>query len=106
MKKKIINCAIIGLGIGERHLETLISTNNIKIMGLCDFNSRKIQSIKNNYRIKNQLRDCLFTKDYKDILNIKNLDFVVISSYDNFHCDQIIEFAKKKINIFVEKPLC
>lgn len=98
-------CAIIGLGIGERHLKTLISQKNVSIMGICDFNSKKLNILKKKYI--NYVDDkCIFTKDYKELLEIDNLNLVIIASYDNYHYEQIIQFSKKKINIFVEKPLC
>ena len=40
---------------------------------------------------------CIFTKDYKELLEIDNLNLVIIASYDNYHYEQIIQFSKKKI---------
>ena len=104
-KNKFINCAVIGLGIGEKHLNTLLSIKEAKVVGICDFNKKKLSKIKKKY--KKKIGDnCIYTHDYKKILNIFDLDLIIIASYDNFHCKHIIEFSKKKINIFVEKPIC
>ena len=101
-----INCAIIGLGIGEKHLKTLLLESNLDVLYICDFNELKLKKIKKKYSNYKNLQKCIYVKDYRKILQDKKLNLVIISSYDNYHCKQILDFAKRKINIFVEKPLC
>ena len=40
MKKKI-NVAVLGLGVGERHLNTLIKSKNVSKIKVFDLNSKK-----------------------------------------------------------------
>ena len=51
-KNKFINCAVIGLGIGEKHLNTLLSIKEAKVVGICDFNKKKLSKIKKKYKKK------------------------------------------------------
>jgi len=102
----VLNCAIIGMGIGEKHLKTLLTLSNIKITFICDFDKKKLNLIKSKYKKFNKLDNCIFTNNFKDILKSEEINLVIISSFDNFHASQIITCAKKKINIFVEKPMC
>jgi predicted dehydrogenase len=102
----VLNCAIIGMGIGEKHLKTLLTSVNVKILFICDFNEKKLNLIKSRYKDYKKLNNCVFTTNFKDILKSNKLNFTIISSFDNFHANQIIACAKKKINIFVEKPMC
>ena len=99
------NCVVIGLGVGERHLKNLVTQNSVKIVGICDFDRNKLNNIKKKY-CKYFDNSCIFTTNYKKLLKIDNLNLAVIASYDNFHCKQILDFSKRKANIFVEKPLC
>lgn len=101
-----LNCAIIGMGIGEKHLKTLLNSINVKILFICDFNEKKLNLIKSKYINYKKLSNCVYTTKFKDVMKSNKLNFIIISSYDNFHADQIVTCAKKKINIFVEKPMC
>ena len=95
-----INAAIIGTGIGLKHLDALKNSNIAKVKYLCEKNKTKINYLKKKFPniniIKNE--DIIF----KD----PNINLVSIASYDDYHYDQIIKAIKSNKNIFVEKPLC
>ena len=40
-EKKNINVAVLGLGVGERHLNTLIKSKNVSKIKVFDLNSKK-----------------------------------------------------------------
>ena len=101
-----LNCLIIGLGVGEKHLNTLLSLKDVKITGICDFNKKKLNKIKNKYKNNEKLSNCKFSDDFDDLLKIEGTDLAVIASYDNFHFQHIKKLSSKKVNIFIEKPLC
>ena len=42
---KNLKIAIIGLGVGERHLETYLRNKNCKIKYVCDFNLKTIKRV-------------------------------------------------------------
>lgn len=46
------------------------------------------------------------TTDYKEILNDKDVDLVIITTRHNLHAQMVIESLQAKKNVFVEKPLC
>ena len=101
-----LNCAIIGLGVGEKHLQTLLKIKQTNISCLCDFDNSKLKKITKKYSKYKKLSNCKFLDNFEELLKFENLDLIIISSYDNFHSEQIIKLAKKNINFFVEKPLC
>lgn len=100
MKIKKLNVAIIGLGVGERHIAGYRSEERCMIKKLCDFNEEKINQISKKYP------EYEFTIDPHQILNDPEIDLVSIASYDNFHADQVIKAIEKGKHVFVEKPIC
>ena len=46
------------------------------------------------------------TNDYKEILNDKDIDLVVISTNHNSHAKFVVEALTAGKNVYVEKPLC
>lgn len=98
MKK--INAAVIGLGVGKYHLIALLKNPNIGYIKIFDINLKKIKFNFFKYK-KIQVVEKL-----ESIFEDKNINFVCICSFDNFHYEHINLCIKYKKNIFVEKPIC
>lgn len=95
-----INAAIIGSGIGIKHLEAInkYKKSNVKI--LCEKNKAKRKILIKKYpNIK-------IVENENDIFLDKKINLVSIASYDNDHFDQIVKCIKYNKNIIVEKPMC
>ena len=98
MKK--FNAGIIGLGVGERHLNTYLKSNLIGKVKAYDFDKIKVKKLQIKYpKVE-------FVKKEKDIIDASDIDIVSIASYDNFHAKQILRSFKNHKHIFVEKPIC
>ncbi len=98
MKKIVVG--IIGLGVGERHLETYNKSRYCQVKYACDFNDEKIKKIKKKYPKISYLNNP--GKIFLD----KEVNLVSIATYDNYHFKNILSSIKSKKNIFVEKPMC
>lgn len=97
---KKIKVGIIGLGVGYKHFETFKQHPCCEVIGISELSKKKTIKIKKKYpNIK-------FYKEANKLISDKSIDLVCIASYDNFHCDQILNSIKQKKHIFVEKPLC
>lgn len=90
--------AIIGLGIGEKHLETLNKINFISKVKIYDLNFIKTKEIEKKYK------KAIACKNIKEIYDDKDIKLACIASYDSSHFIQIKNFLKKNVNVFVEKP--
>ena len=104
MKKndKIIDCVgIIGLGVGNKHLINLYKNSHCKEIIIFDYNFNLCEKLKNKYKKKVSI-----AKNENAIFRNKNINLVVIASYDNDHCKHILKAIKNNKNIFCEKPLC
>ena len=77
MKKKF-KVGVIGLGVGERHLEAYIKFG-CEVKKIYDINKDKMLKIKKKYpKIE-------ISKSENDLINDKEIDIVSIASYDNDH---------------------
>lgn len=95
-----INAAIIGSGIGIKHLEAINKYKKSDVKILCEKNKAKRKILIKKYpSIK-------IVKNENDIFLDKNINLVSIASYDNDHFGQIVKCIKYNKNIIVEKPMC
>ena len=95
-----LNAAVIGLGVGERHIDGYLSDPRCRVIALSDIDPRKLQDISKRYPAN------ITTTNPDEILSNPNIDVVSIASYDNVHCDQILKAIQYNKHVFVEKPLC
>ena len=95
MKK--INVGVIGLGVGERHLETLTKSNFVNNIKIFDIDKRK----KNLLSKKFDVESC---ENLNQIFKDNKISLIIDSSYDNHHYEHIVKSIKTNKSIFVEKP--
>ena len=98
MKKLIVG--IIGFGIGKYHALNISKFKNSEVKYVCDFDVLKKKQINELFP------NALYIEEPSKIFNDKEVNLVVIASYDNYHYDHIIKSIKNNKNIFVEKPFC
>ena len=97
MKK--LKIGIAGLGrIGKIHLNNLLELNNVEVIAVMD---PSFEALK--YAIGKGVESGL--QNYKDLLEIKELEAIVICTPTNTHADYVEIAAKSGKHIFCEKPL-
>ena len=96
----VINSAVIGTGIGQKHIESIDGYKNFKVTKICEFNNLKLPTLKKKYKNK------VITKDEDEIFEDKNIKLISIASYDQDHFKQIKKCIKFKKYFIVEKPIC
>lgn len=97
-----VKLGIIGLGrLGRNHAANIhYKIPNAELTAICSAVEEELNEVKVEMKPK------YATLDYKELLNIEELDGVVIASNSAFHCEMICEAAKAGVkNIFCEKPL-
>jgi len=95
-----INAAIIGSGIGIKHLEAINKYKKSKVSILYEKDKSKIPLLKKKYpNIK-------VVSSEREIFQDKKINLVSIASYDNYHFSQIVKCIKYNKNIIIEKPMC
>ncbi len=95
-----LKVAVIGLGVGEKHIDGFEKNKNCKVVTICDKNIEKLREVSSRYPSK---KLCL---NPNEIFEDPNIKVVSIATYDDSHCDLILKAINSGKHIFVEKPLC
>lgn len=72
----------------------------VKLVGVCDLYSGRLERTKELYG-----KDIFTTKNYKDILDRKDVDAVIIATTDHWHDRISIDAMNKGKHVYVEKPM-
>lgn len=100
MSEAVLRAAVIGLGVGERHIEGYEADPRCRVVALCDTDPDKLAQVGGRHPGRR------LTCDPSEILADKSIDVVSIASPDNFHHAQIMAALASNKHVFVEKPLC
>lgn len=95
-----LKAAIIGLGVGERHIFGYEADPRCRVTVLCDIDPDKLSAVGARHPGRK-----LFT-DPSQVLADPDIDIVSIASYDSAHHAQIMAALAAGKHVFVEKPLC
>jgi len=96
----VLRAAVIGLGVGERHIEGYEADPRCRVVALCDTDPGKLAEVGARHAGRR------LTCDPDEILADTSIDVVSIASPDNAHHVQIMAALKAGKHVFVEKPLC
>jgi predicted dehydrogenase len=100
MSGPLLRAAVIGLGVGERHIEGYEADPRCQVVSLCDTDPDKLVQVGARHP------GCSLTSDPDEILADTSIDVVSIASPDRFHHAQIMAALASGKHIFIEKPLC
>ncbi|MFM7194387.1 MAG: Gfo/Idh/MocA family protein [Bacteroidota bacterium] len=96
-----VNIAAIGMGImGFNNMEHTLKVPGVKLVGACDLYSGRLERAKEVYG-----KDLFTTKNYRELLDRKDIDAVVISTSDHWHDHIAIAAMNKGKHVYVEKPM-
>jgi len=98
--KTKLRVGIIGLGVGEKHIEAFNAHPNCEVRVICDFSKENLSNSKRLYP------DAKFTRNAGEVLDDSAINIVSIASFDNYHFEQASRAIQNEKHIFVEKPLC
>ena len=96
-----INLALIGSGIqGIYDTKTALSVDGVTLVAACDLYTGRLD------RAKELWGDSLFvTRDYRKILERKDVDAVIIATPDHWHQKITIDALKAGKHVYCEKPM-
>jgi len=96
-----IRIAGIGMGImGNADVDTALKVSGVELAAACDLYSGRLERVKEKYG-----KDVFTTKDYREILNRKDIDAVLISTSDNWHARIAIDAMNAGKSVYCEKPM-
>lgn len=96
-----IQIALIGAGgMGTADANTAISLPGIKLVAACDLYDGRLQEAKKNYG-----QDIFTTRDYREILQRKDIDAVIVATPDHWHKDISVAAMNNGKAVYCEKPM-
>lgn len=96
-----INIATIGMGImGMSNAEVSTKIPGVKLIAACDLYNGRLERTKEKFG-----KAVITTKDYREILERKDIDAVIISTSDHWHDRIAIEAMNKGKHVYLEKPM-
>ena len=96
-----LQIALIGSGgMGVADATTALTVPGIKLVAVCDLYDGRLAEAKKRWG-----NDIYTTRDYKEILERKDIDAVIIATPDHWHKDISIAAMNKGKAVYVEKPM-
>jgi predicted dehydrogenase len=96
-----VNIAIIGMGImGFSNAQTSLQLPGVKLVAACDLYTGRLDHTKEVYG-----KNIAVTKDYREILDRKDVDAVFVCTSDHWHDRITIEALEKGKHVYCEKPM-
>ena len=98
-----IGVGLIGCkGMGWNNLISMLKMSEIECVALCDIDDSVLNQRKSELE-KLNTQPVLY-KDYRKLLEDKNVDIVIIATPDHWHCLQMVDACTAGKHIFLEKP--
>ena len=96
-----INLALIGTGIqGIYDTQTALKVDGVKLVAACDLYTGRLDRAKELWG-----QDIFVTRDYRELLNRKDIDAVIIATPDHWHQTIAVTALKSGKHVYCEKPM-
>ncbi len=99
-----VNSAIIGLhGRGYAHLECIRQNKDTMVTHVCDVDRRELDKFAAETK-KQFLQDPVAVKDFRRVLESKDVDVITIATPEHWHAPMAIAGLQAGKHVYVEKP--
>ena len=96
-----VQIALIGSGgMGVADAITCLTVPGVKLVAVCDLYEGRLVAAKKRWG-----NDIYTTRDYKEILERKDVDAVIIATPDHWHKDISVAAMNKGKHVYCEKPM-
>jgi predicted dehydrogenase len=101
-----INLGVIGMGWqGPGNTRSFLAEMDCQVVAACDLDANHLQDAVNMINDHYQTKDCKGYHDYRELLARKDIDAVMIAVPDHWHELVATEAARRKKDVYGEKPL-
>lgn len=96
-----VRIGVIGYGVqGHFDLTTALKVPGVELAGICDLYTGRIENAKELHG-----KDLYITRNYKDLLDRKDIDAVLICTTDCWHSRITLDALAKGKHVYLEKPM-
>ncbi len=96
-----IRLGVIGFGVqGHFDLATALKVPGVELAGICDLYTGRLENAKETYG-----NELYTTRNYKELLDRKDIDAVIIATHDVWHARITLEALAKGKHVYCEKPM-
>jgi predicted dehydrogenase len=96
-----IRLGVIGYGVqGHFDLDTALKVPGVELAGICDLYTGRIQNAKEKFG-----NELYTTRNYKELLDQKNIDAVIVATTDVWHARITLDALAKGKHVYCEKPM-
>lgn len=100
----VIGC--IGLGIqGTGNMKAFLGNSEVRLAAVCDVHEIQRQKAKQTVDEWYGNQDCTVVKDFRELIDRKDIDAVQITTPDHWHPLIAIEAARHRKHMYCEKPI-
>lgn len=96
-----IRLGVIGYGVqGHFDLGTALKVPGVELAGICDLYTGRLENAKEQFG-----NDLYTTRNYKELLDRKDIDAVIIATHDVWHARITLDALAKGKHVYCEKPM-
>lgn len=96
-----IRVGVIGYGVqGHFDLATALKVPGVELAGICDLYTGRLENAREQFG-----KDLYTTRNYKDLLDRKDIDAVIIATTDCWHARMTTDALAKGKHVYIEKPM-
>lgn len=96
-----LRIATIGMGImGHSDTDTALKIPGVELAAACDLYTGRLERVKEKYG-----KQIYTTRDYREILERKDIDAVIIATGDHWHARIAKDAMNKGKHVYCEKPM-
>jgi predicted dehydrogenase len=101
-----VNLGVIGMGWqGPSNTQAFLAETDCQVVAACDLDANHLQDALNMVNDHYQTKDCKGYHDYLELLARPDIDAVMIAVPDHWHELVATEAARRKKDVYGEKPL-
>ena len=100
----VMACIGVG-GQGNANLDAFLNEPDVQVVAVCDVDANHARSTQEKVNRRYGNRDCVATKDFREIVSRPDIDAISLATPDHWHAVPAVAALEAGKDIFGEKPI-